>query len=65
MCNGVNDEIIFLLDEFKERFENFVKCDDDVGYKGLYFYLIIEMLNFILKINEFNLNLLLIMNKFF
>lgn len=59
MCNGVNDEIIFLLDEFKERFENFVKCDDDVDYKGLYFYLIIEMLNFILKINEFNLNLLL------
>lgn len=58
MFNGVNDEIIILLDEFKERFENFLKEDDDIGYKVLYFYLIKEMLNFILKIIEY-FNLLL------
>lgn len=63
MCNGANDEIILSLDELKERLENLAKCDDDAGYKGLYSYLTTETPNFTLKINEPNLNLLLIMNK--
>lgn len=57
MFNGVNDEIIFLLDDFKERFEDFVKCNNDEC--NLYFYLIIERLNLILKIIELNFSLLL------
>lgn len=59
MFNGVNDEIILLLDEFKERFENFVKGNDDECSKVLYFYLILERLNLILKIFELNFSLLL------
>lgn len=59
MFNGVNDEIILLLDEFKERFENFVKGNDDECSKVLYFYLILEKLNLILKIFELNFSLLL------
>lgn len=59
MFNGVNDEIILLLDEFKERFENFVKGNDDECNKVLYFYLILERLNLILKIFELNFSLLL------
>lgn len=59
MFNGVNDEIILLLDELKERFENFVKGNDDECSKVLYFYLILERLNLILKIFELNFSLLL------
>lgn len=59
MFNGVNDEIILLLDEFKGRFENFVKGNDDECSKVLYFYLILERLNLILKIFELNFSLLL------
>lgn len=59
MFNGVNDEIILLLDEFKERFENFVKGNDDECSKVLYFYLFLERLNLILKIFELNFSLLL------
>lgn len=59
MFNGVNNEIILLLDEFKERFENFVKGNDDECSKVLYFYLILERLNLILKIFELNFSLLL------
>lgn len=55
----MNDEIILLLDEFKERFENFVKGNDDECSKVLYFYLILERLNLILKIFELNFSLLL------
>lgn len=59
MFNGVKDEIILLFDEFKERFENFVKGNDDECSKVLYFYLILERLNLILKIFELNFSLLL------